>query len=299
MSLNCNIPKIDTAMPTQLTNVTTKAASNSIKAVPIVYELNGLDALSFYNFCGIKKLIKYGNIQIEPITSEKEFDLAINSLKQTRDNIFIFGQCFTTPNASDKYLKALQAYCGEHDISKYINRYLATGEALPKMTVGNLDTGEIHSLEEKDLKQYIRIMEYALREVENTIPPYEGIVYRSGYFNPNGGQFWSSSKNIQGAVEHASCTEDFPVKFSVIKKAKGTDIQEINKDTRFKDEAEVLLHPNSEFIDVTSEISKDEYDSYYNGILKQILEILRRNLGIEDPKKAKELIGDLKIYCQK
>ena len=42
-----------------------------------------------------------------------------------------------------------------------------------------------------------------------------------------------------------------------------------------------------------------EDDSYYNGILKQILEILRRNLGIEDPKKAKELIGDLKIYCQK
>jgi len=294
-----NIPKIVTTISTELANTATKVVSSPIKTVPNIDGLTGLDALSSYNSSGIKKLIKYGNIQFEPIVSEKEFDLAMDSLKRTRDNMFIFGQCFTAPDASDKYLKALQAYCGEHDISKYINRYLATGKALPEMAIGNLDTGEIHPLEEKDLKQYIRIMEYALRKADNTISPYEGIVYRSGYFNPKGGQFWSSSKNLQGAVTHASRRDDFPAIFSVVKKAKGTDIQEINKDTKFKNEAEVLLHPNSEFIDITSEIPKNEYDGYYNEILKQVLQILKRNLGIEDTEKAKEFIGSLRIYQQK
>lgn len=294
-----NVPKIITTVSTELANTATKAISKPIKPTPIIDGLNGLDALSSYNLGNIKKLIKYGNVQIQPISSEKEFDLVMNSLNRTKDNAFIFGQCFAAPNALDKHLKALQAYCGEHDISTYINRYLATGEVLPEMKVGNLATGEIHSLKEEDLKEYIRILEYSLRKVDEDIQPFNGTVYRSGYFSKDGGQFWSTSKNMKGAVVHASGTEEFPVTFSVIKSTKGTDIQEVNKNTRFANEAEVLIHPNTQFMDITDETSQEEYASYYNEILDTVLSILKRNLGIEDKEKAKEFIGSLRIYQQK
>lgn len=295
-----NISKIATTISAKLTDIKTKNVAIPTKNA-MFFSLNGLNALSSYNSGNIKKLIKYGNIQILPISSEKEFDLLMNSLKRNKNNMFIFEHCFASCNSEDKHIKALQGYCGEHDISKYINYYLATGKFFPKMYVKNLITGKIYTLREKDLKKYIRILEYSLKKADETIPRYEGNVFRSGHFNKNGGQFWSTSKNAKGAVAHAGIEithTNKAITFSVIKTAKGTDIQEINRGTCFEKEAEVLLNPNSKFIDITDEIPEEEYTEYYNQILHNILEIIKINLGTEDIKKAKEALGSLKVYRQ-
>lgn len=281
-----------------LTGEVTNDVPQTTKAPKYSNTLNGLNALASYNSGEVKNLLRYGNIKISPIESEEEFENELNSLKNTADDKFIFGNCFSDKNSPDKYSKALQAYIGEHDISMYINRYMSSGKPLQNMKIKDFKTGKTYILSEKSLKKYIRIMEYSLRKTDEKFSPYKGTVYRSGYFDKNGGQFWSTSKYAKGAVGHASGGEEFPVTFSVIKVYNGYDIHKINKNTRFSTEEEVLLRPNGTYTDITDKISKNEYASYYNDILNQIKEILKENFGTDDIEKAKEFIGSLKVYIQ-
>lgn len=274
-----------------------ESASDAISST----KLSGLDALASYNLKSVinNKLIKFGNLEIEPIRSEKEFDVIMDSFKRTGSaEKKIFRNCFTTREDPSKYLQSLQGYLGENDISNYINQYMATGEIRSKMPVGIFSTGEILNLSQEDLHNYIRIMEYSLRKLDDTIPTYTGTVYRGGYFNKNGGQFFSSSKYPDAAVEYAASIGDGLLPLSVIKAKNGYDVEAINKNTRFASEKEVLLRPNSKYIDITDDIPRDELESYYAKIKKYIAKIIKENLGIEYPTKADEFIGSLRVYEQ-
>lgn len=143
----------------------------------------------------------------------------------------------------DDKLKALVIYCGMKDRSRQINCWLSGRK-------------NDYVLSDDKMSKIIRALDYSLSLLDKEFGTYEGVVYRSGYFNPLVfKQYYSSSSSPMGAMMFSDrlspSSED---EYSIIKLKKGHDITSFQKSVKSgiarlfaKREKEILIDRNSKF----------------------------------------------------
>ena len=178
---------------------------------------------------------------------------------------------------SDKCLKGLIAYSGGWDLSNMINCWL-TGRTFQN----NLN------LNDEQIANIIRCMDYSLEKLDDIYGTYKGIVYRKGFFNPaTDKQFYSTSEEAIKAVRHSGNhipSSDNP--YSIIKVKKGHDIQafQLNANSflsrKFaQTEKEILLDRHSEF----RKIPESEYSEEDKKLVEMLLaQAIRKTDDIND-----------------
>jgi hypothetical protein len=173
-------------------------------------------------------------------------------------------QIFDYENA-DKCLKGLIAYCGGWDLSKIINCWL-TGRTFQNN----------QNLNDEQIANIIRCMDYSLEKLDDIYGTYKGIVYRKGFFNPiTDKQFYSTSEEAIKAVKHSGKhipSSDNP--YSIIKVKKGHDIKAFHLNANSclsrnfaQKEKEILLDRHSEF----RKIPECEYNDEDKKLVEMLL----------------------------
>ena len=113
------------------------------------------------------------------------------------------------------------------------------GKALLREHLVNMDS--------ETAKEFIRVIDYSLKEVDREFGKFDGIVYRNGYFNPESGQFWSTSKN------HDLTLVGDKSEFHVIKTKNGHNLSAFQEKYYHvhENEAEVLLPRGTKYREIT------------------------------------------------
>jgi len=160
----------------------------------------------------------------------------------------------------DFNLKGVVPYCGFGDISRQINSWITARYDLNPTL-----------LNDEQMADIIRAMEYSLKMLDKKYGKYEGYVYRAGYFNPlTDKQYYSTSYYPSGAVEHVHrLTPSKTCPYSIIRLKKGHDIYQFQKDTATEtsmlfafSEREILINRKSKFkiVPKTEYTSSEKYD---------------------------------------
>ncbi len=196
------------------------------------------------------ELMRNRHTLLTPISSKEEYDnvlkdvLSYKVLSEDKMRLTPFiNICGYEKIAPD--LKGLIAYCGSDDKSDVINSWLS-GRKIPD----NI------TLDDTQLANVIRVMDYSLNKLDEKFGRYKGVVYRCGFFNPiTDKQFYSTAATSINAVKHSNKylpSEDNP--YSIIRVKNGHNIYEFQKNTdsffarKFaQTEKEILIDKQSKF----------------------------------------------------
>ncbi len=112
-------------------------------------------------------------------------------------------------------MKGVLAYTGvsgnpnghyaKYELYRDLNRYLQKNQdvVMPKVkdgvTLFRKESDEILennlvNVNSEEAKDFIRCIDYSLKEIDKEFGRYEGLVYRNGRFSSDGGQYWSTSR---------------------------------------------------------------------------------------------------------
>lgn len=170
----------------------------------------------------------------------------------------------------DDKLKGLIAYCGRYDISNEINRWI---------TARDEEYAKQHFSDER-MKNVINTLDYSLKKLDEKHGKYQGIVYRSGYFNPNKSkQYYSTSFIPQNVIEMDDPTPLDENEYSIIKVKNGHNIYKFQREAdsdisnmfAFR-EHEILIDKKSKF----RQIPKEEYTEKDKELIENFLfEVIR------------------------
>ena len=200
------------------------------------------------------------------IKSEKEYDLTLQKLMNDKS----WNKNWNISNAN-KYQLGLMPYVGILDIHSEMNYFLRNGKLYHHELINNIVK------DEDTMMNYIKVMKYALKELDKEYGTHNGIVYRYGYFKNSDTKstgYVSTALNPEGVIQVA-CSGERPFKqpyFIIIAKDghKIINMQEkMNYPDTFKKsyitESEILLDPNKSYEKITEktpELEKAEKDLF-------------------------------------
>ena len=177
---------------------------------------------------------------IKRIQSEEEYD---SSLEKIMQHPSWHSGVWTRSNAN-KYEQGIIPYCGEADCSYEINSFMRGSKVLnPRFSP------EI-------LEEYVRVLDYALREMDKDYGEYSGVLYRVGRLDKVSRNFVSTSKSPDGLYGQIRDRKDFHKPFYVIFDGFGHNINELQK--KFNSmifylirEDEIIVDPDITFEEIT------------------------------------------------
>ena len=242
----------------------------------------------------VKPEIKINSLEeaigIKPIKNEEEYNIILERLKQQEewgDNLYGWHKnpLITTQNIHNyptcqDIEKGVIAYAGYDDIHIALNSYLS-GRTLPS------------DFSKQMGEDFTRLVDYSLREMDKTFPPYNGITYRVGFFDPKVKQYYSTSKSPK-TFPYGHKEEQHTIFVS----KKGHDIEAFQKAKnasasrqRFIDEHEVLMDVTAEYralSELTPELIEKRLE-YAKTILTERKEALTE-------ENIRKLISEIKVY---
>lgn len=228
-----------------------------VKAISLGLNLKNLDG-------DILQIQKIKGTNINAITSDYEFGQVLKKLKQHRS----WAKDWDIPNAN-QYETALMPYTGHNDICSEINEYLRTGKLSDYSYT--LSDGSI-------LRDYIRAMDYSLKNMDNMYGQFKGIVYRFGRMGNKTTSYVSTAKNPLGAIFHAGPFGLHRKPFNIIFTEHGHKIEEMQKKLSYSKayikESEILLDPGKEYQQI-SELTPE-----LNAIKQQLFNTIKKEHGI-------------------
>ncbi len=221
-------------------NVYSKSSSKreGVAIAPVVSKTALHSANEIYFKSQIRQPGTIGYTNIKKIASEKEYDEVLDRLMNT-------GSWWTpwTRRGANKFEQGLMPYGGKDDISDVMNTYMRTGRIYnPRYTPDVVE-------------DYIRVMEYALSEIDKVYGKYEGIVYRCGPVDSPARNFISTAREPDGLNNIITCPEDYHKPFYIIYAKNGHRMEEvqnkINGHFNIIGETEIILDPTTRFEEIT------------------------------------------------
>jgi hypothetical protein len=196
---------------------------------------------NFKNKAFINKILPseyIANTNIKKIISEEEYDKTLNLLKNDQT----WRTRWSIPCAS-KFEQGILPYAGEDDRSAVINIYMQNKHIVdPRFT-------------DKITQEYIRVLDYALKEIDKVYGSYKGIVYRIGWFGDKPANYISTARDPEGLNAVITSKQDYHKPFSIIYTKHGHKIEEIQKKIgclEYMRETEILLEPNTNYEVITT-----------------------------------------------
>lgn len=229
-------------------------------------------------------------IGIKPIKSSEEYNTVLQRLQQKEewgDNLYgwyknplISWQNVKNYPTCKDIEKGVIAYAGYDDIHIALNRYLS-GRTLP------------YDFSKQMGEDFTKLVDYSLKNMDKTFPPYNGITYRFGFFDPKVKQYYSTSKsprtfpygNKDG--QHTMFVSKRGHDIEAFQKAKNTSAGR----QRFIDEHEVLMDVSADYrelVDLTPELIEKKVE-YAKTILAE-----RKELITEE--NIRKIISEIKVY---
>lgn len=214
--------------------------------------MSELDILSNLNSSLVKKIRP---IDV-PIKTEAEFDLLWDRILKAKtingNSLWINEGSLKKYPKANKIQRGLLPYCGENDSSCLINMYLSgriEDERIQKSWKGLLPADKMTCID------IVRVLDYSLKNLDNEVGKYKGIVYRQGFMDKNTEQYWSTSKNPMIAGQIHGNWEYFNPRagFSVIRTKNGHNIYEFQKkmgNNFAKTEEEILIPRKTKFVEI-------------------------------------------------
>ncbi len=139
----------------------------------------------------------------------------------------------------------LVPYCGEEDIHDEINCWLTARKCKNSAVAPD-----------EKMANIVRALDYSLKKLDDRFGKFEGVVYRSGFFNPvTDKEYYSSSSSSLGAIDFGMCAPPSPKKqYSIIKLKNGHKISDFQRyannkySNKFAEtEKEILIDRTSKF----------------------------------------------------
>ena len=180
--------------------------------------------------------ISYTDIPI--ITSEAEYDDVLNRLKNDRT----WWPGWSHGRAT-KFEQGILPYAGEQDRSVVINTFMRNGHIVdPRFS-------------ESILRDYVRVMDYALKEFDKTYGKYEGLVYRCGIMDNPPKNYISTSREPEGLTAIINSKDCYHNPFYIIYTKHGHKIEEMQKklcsNPMLRREREIILDPARQYEEIT------------------------------------------------
>ena len=238
----------------------------------------------------VKPMALEDAIGIKPIKSNEEYNIVLQRLQQIEewgDNLYgwyknplISWQNVKNYPTCKDIEKGVIAYAGYDDIHIALNRYLS-GRTLP------------YDFSKQMGEDFTKLVDYSLKNMDKTFPPYNGITYRFGFFDPKVKQYYSTSKspktfpygNKDG--QHTMIVSKRGHDIEAFQKAKNTSASR----QRFIDEHEVLMDVSADYrelVDLTPELIEKRVE-YAKTILAE-----RKELITEE--NIRKIISEIKVY---
>lgn len=175
---------------------------------------------------------KIGFTTLNKITSEAEYDKILEKLKNS-------GCWFRPWNKGNKFETGIMPYAGLQDISSEINCFLRNGET---------------NMNRYMLEDIVRILDYALNEIDKTYGKYKGFVYRYGFVDNITKNYVSTARDPIGAVSQIENRRRCTNPFYIIQTENGHKIEEVQKkldyNSIYVEESEILLNPATYFQEI-------------------------------------------------
>ena len=270
-----------------------KPVSKSIKSLKYAPQIEK-DTVNFTGTVDAIKAVKpmalEDAIGIKPIKSNEEYNIVLQRLQQIEewgDNLYgwyknplISWQNVKNYPTCKDIEKGVIAYAGYDDIHIALNRYLS-GRTLP------------YDFSKQMGEDFTKLVDYSLKNMDKTFPPYNGITYRFGFFDPKVKQYYSTSKspktfpygNKDG--QHTMIVSKRGHDIEAFQKAKNTSASR----QRFIDEHEVLMDVSADYrelVDLTPELIEKRVE-YAKTILAE-----RKELITEE--NIRKIISEIKVY---
>lgn len=201
-----------------------------------------------------------------------------NGYVENAYNYPIFSETFLPANRGKvpNKLEALLAYVGigsngnghymNYELYSDLNRFLSKNSdvSMPKIKEGALISSEegkklledyLVNIDSETAKDFIRCVDYSLKELDKQYGRYEGLVYRNGNFSADGGQYWSTS------LRDDLLMFDKNQEYHVIKTRNGHKVNCFDKDynkDRHSSEKEILLSRDGQYREVTGSQYEEE-----------------------------------------
>ena len=175
---------------------------------------------------------------IPKIISEAEYDEVLSRLK--KDRTWWPGW---SHGRATKFEQGILPYAGEQDRSVVINTFMRSGHIVdPRFSEGIL-------------RDYVRVMDYALGEFDKTYGQYEGLVYRCGKMDNPSKNYISTAREPEGLTAIIDSRECYHKPFYIIYTKHGHKIEDLQKKVthNFQHlwEREILLDPAKQYEEIT------------------------------------------------
>ena len=211
-----------------------KGKSNSLCPLMSAVESGFGNKINF-NKTPISEYIAHTNIK--KIISEDEYDRTLSLLKNDQT-----WRSMWSISAVSKFEQGILPYAGREDRSVVINTYMRSKRIVdPRFTEGII-------------QEYIRVLDYALQEIDKVYGSYNGIVYRVGMFDTEPKNYISTARDPEGLNALISSKEDYHQPFHIIYTKHGHKIEEIQKKmwSFYTREREILLNPMTKYEEITT-----------------------------------------------
>lgn len=254
-------------------------------------------AISNISFAALKINNKSSKLLINilpPITKEEEY---MQILKEVCNTPTIYGERFWNmefeynnyKNIKEAYI-GLLPYCGNCDVSYYINCYLSKRPANAGTYVAS----------EKSMCNIIRALDYSLARLDEDFGKYEGIVFRKGFFSPKPIQYASTSMHagIASSFNGFNMHDEFSI-IRVKNAHKIYDFQKAMNSSYATEESEILIDRHSrhrlvplneyddEIIKAKEELARFMYLDFHSGI---------NSFKIKTNTLQKKFMNIIKVY---
>lgn len=191
-------------------------------------------------FCSGYRGLEIGSTGIKRILTEAEYDKVLAKLKASG----AWDGRWDHSTAS-KFDEGVMPYAGTDDISHIINTFLREGRV-----VSDRYTTEL-------IREHVRLLDYALSELDKTYGKYEGFVFRNGPVDKIGRNYISTSRTALGAVNASNSRRAYEDQYYIIMTQNGHKIEEVQKKLKYNPvyiaESEILLEPSSFYDEILTE----------------------------------------------
>ena len=250
--------------------------------------------------------------RIVPIKCDDEYKFLISKLfhfaKRERDkdgklldfrnqdnekNIVLLGGQGNPYEKVPNHLRGLISYCGFSDISHDINTFLKFEKHghLDLLESGSKSDKKSHLLidaDSKDVKSFIKCLDYSLSKLDEKYGVYRGFVYRGGLFEADGKQYYSTSRELVPFVQVESQGKQ-ELQFHIIETQSGHKINEFQKEfyapegvQRYDYEKEILLPRDTIYEEVTNDEKYFEQRFYLADRISKYLQKTNEQFTFED-----------------